>query len=391
MARDNLGPQIVKYEKSLEEDPRSKVFAPLAEAYRKVGLLDNAFKTLKVGLRYNPDYLFGYLTLAQCYLDKDEFNLCYTTLKPLVAHNRDNLKLQKIFAESAEATENLEEALDTYKYLLYLHPKDQLIIEKVKKLENLLNEDVINYSTKEVPKFDIDELKVTPGNDKVLDDWVQLDLSKEDDPEEDVDALQEIKEHNTFNSQRDSRESPQESSDSWSVGNPNAFEDEEGEDDEDKFEVAPPPEDITPTVTHTLVDLYLEQGYFDKAKELLVKILELQPNNEETIRRLNELNSVLEEPENYEASHLDQVNRDIEEEDEGHVMLSAALDKATQDENIQLNQDDIASVNEDKITENKLESEVTEKIREEKEFATEVLYDFLDAAKKKSSRLLKNT
>ena len=109
MSEGTVSPLIVKYEKSLADDPRSRSFAPLAEAYRKVGLIDKAFDVLKKGLRYNPDYLLGYLTLAQCYADKGEYNLAYSTLKPLIAPNRDNLKLQNLFAGCAEETNHLEE------------------------------------------------------------------------------------------------------------------------------------------------------------------------------------------------------------------------------------------------------------------------------------------
>ncbi|MCR9203698.1 MAG: tetratricopeptide repeat protein, partial [Halobacteriovoraceae bacterium] len=259
-----LSPLIIKYEKALEEDPRSRVFAPLAESYRKVGLLENAFQVLKKGLRYNPDYLLGYLCLAQCYMDKGESSLCYTTLRPLISQNRDNLKLQKLFAQSAYSTENFEEALDTYKYILYLQPKDSESIERVRELESRLSEDVFHTQPTEEVTFDVEDLKVTPESDKILDDWVQLDLSREE--ESDLEDVEE---------------------EEWLVGKP-----EEVEEFEEESFAPPEPENVTPVITHTLVDLYLKQGYMDKARELLEKILELQPNNQETLERLAELNGV---------------------------------------------------------------------------------------------------
>lgn len=297
MAEGNLSPLIIKYEKILEDDPRSRVFAPLAEAYRKVGLLENAFQVLKKGLRFNPDYLLGYLCLAQCYMDKGESGLCYTTLRPLIAQNRDNLKLQKLFGQSAYATENFEEALDTYKYLLYLQPKDEESIQRVKELESRLSEDVFYTTQPEEVTFDVDELKVTPESDKILDDWVQLDLSREEQEED-------------------------EEEEEWSVGKP-----EELEDEADESFSPVEPADVTPVITHTLVDLYLKQGYKDKARELLEKILDLQPDNLETLKRLQDLDE-----ESNSQMTVAQNPEDAEEsQDEGYNTLLAAIDKAKLD------------------------------------------------------------
>ncbi|CAM9941914.1 unnamed protein product, partial [Chrysoparadoxa australica] len=299
LAEGNLSPLIIKYEKLLEEDPRSRVFAPLAEAYRKVGLLENAFQVLKKGLRYNPDYLLGYLCLAQCYMDKGEMSLAYTTLRPLAAQHRDNIKLQKLFAESSYSTENFEEALDTYKYLLYIQPKDKEEIERVAELELRLSEDVIYTQHSEEITFDVDNLKATPESDKILDDWVQLDLSRE----------------------HEETEEEEEDEDEWSVGVP--------DEEEELIDLVPEKEekDITPVITHTLVDLYLNQGYTEKARELLEKILELQPNNEETLRRLNKLNESEDSPVALVEDNVPESQADGVASDEGYGNLLAAIDK----------------------------------------------------------------
>ena len=55
-----------KYLTALEKDPKSRVFAPLAEYYRKNGLLSQAIDTLNQGIKFNPDYVLGHLGLAFC-------------------------------------------------------------------------------------------------------------------------------------------------------------------------------------------------------------------------------------------------------------------------------------------------------------------------------------
>ena len=46
--------------------------------------------------------------------------------------------------------------------------------------------------------------------------------------------------------------------------------------------------DEDPIITHTLVDLYIRQGYPEKAVEILESILELHPNDKATLKKLVE-------------------------------------------------------------------------------------------------------
>ena len=51
--------------------------------------------------------------------------------------------------------------------------------------------------------------------------------------------------------------------------------------------------DTTPVVTHTLVDLYCGQGHLEKALEILEKILLLNPNDQRTIDKKNEIKNLM--------------------------------------------------------------------------------------------------
>ncbi len=347
MSEGSLSPIIVKYERLLEEDPRSRSFAPLAEAYRQVGLLEKAFDVLKKGLRYNPEYLLGYLTLALCYFDKKEYGLAYSTLKPLIAQNRDNLKLQKVFADCAKKTNNLEEALDSYKYLLFLNPRDKEIANQVSLLEEELHEEAV-YAREENPTFDVGQLHPNPEDDKEIDNWVQYDLSLSHGSNEEKEDIDE-----------------------WSVGKPNESDDNsevglvfdrEGDNDEDalfiydqeqalldqesenedenedeyeeKYDgdkeydsnvislerksIKEVEEDITPVITHTLVDIYIKQGHYLKAKDILEKIIEVGPITDAATKKLAELNEFI------GAERHDKEATD----NEGRENLMAAFDKS---------------------------------------------------------------
>jgi len=303
LIESNVTPLIAKYEDQLERDPRSRVFAPLAEAYRKVGLIENAFKVLQKGIRYNPDYLLGYLTLAQCYIDKGEYPLSYSTLRPLAPLHRDNIRLQNLFAVSAEKTGNKSEALDTFKYLLFLQPKDDKVAYHVQRLEKELGESALyEEKAEEEIQFDIDALKPSPELDRALDDWVQVDLNQEQ--EEDFEE--------------------------WST------EVKKIDEEPVKVEVVEKPLEVeeveaTPVITHTLVDLYLQQGHKEKALELLEKIAEIQPENKDTQKRLEELKKEVVSP----------------NEEEGRSILMAAIDlaqKTPREEEVSEPQDLVESI-----------------------------------------------
>ncbi len=262
-----------------KKNPRSKVFAPLAESFRKLGLLEDAFKILKDGIRYHPNYTLGYIVLAHCYFDQGKFDLTYNTLRPIISQNADNISLQKIFAEACMNLGYLDEALDIYKYLLFMNPRDKFFIEQVKKLEDDL---MVGHK-----KLSLDQLMKAPDLEKIPvsttidDDWVQVDFNRPSD--ENLGTIEE-KKSESFESD-------------WVVQKPglnlhpilkeNEIKKRDLEDDffADEFEELGSVEESetagltseVPFVSHTLIDLYIAQKYFDKALELVDKILELNP------------------------------------------------------------------------------------------------------------------
>ena len=71
---------LAKYLGIYEKNPRSKVFAPLAEAYRNLGMIDKAFEILKLGLKIHPSYIMAHLVLGKCYYDQNNFEKCYKAI-----------------------------------------------------------------------------------------------------------------------------------------------------------------------------------------------------------------------------------------------------------------------------------------------------------------------
>jgi tetratricopeptide (TPR) repeat protein len=176
LGKKNQSAVLAKYFSMYKKNPRSKVFAPLAESFRKLGLLDDAFKILKDGIRYHPNYTLGYIVLAHCYFDQGKFELTYNTLRPIISQNADNISLQKIFAQACMNLGYLDEALDIYKYLLFMNPRDKFFIDQVKKLEDDLQVGHKKLSLDQLMKAP--DLEKIPASTTMDDDWVQVDFNQ---------------------------------------------------------------------------------------------------------------------------------------------------------------------------------------------------------------------
>lgn len=282
-------PLLIKYKKQYDKNPRSTIFAPLAELYRKLGLLDQAFEILREGIRHNPSYLMGYLTLASCYFDQGQFPMAYATLRPLVDSNNDNLRLLKLFARVCFELGHNEESLTSYKYLLFLNPRDNEVALKVCELED--REQPIIQETVDSSYFNESNLNTSPFED--LEQWTQVDFGGRSPAvvgngweSQEIDQVE-------FDENREILELESSVNDAITLvpDEPAEISNEDDQVDDIKeieaLSITEP--NAQPIVTHTLVDLYCAQGYYSKAKEILAKILELNPEDQRSIDRMIEI------------------------------------------------------------------------------------------------------
>lgn len=292
--KKNRSALLAKYYGMYKKNPRSKVFAPLAESFRKLGMLDDAFKILKDGIRNHPNYTLGYIVLAHCYYDQQKYELTYNTLRPIISQNADNISLQKIFAQACIHLGHLEEALDTYKYLLFMNPKDKFFAEQVKKLEDDLMVGHKRLSLDQLVKApELPDSPAGPLTSASDDDWVQVDFNskqqnesppskKLDSPTEDEWVMKKpgLQEHPILKKEEIVERDLE---DEFYA---DEFEEEFGDAEEVNAQAV---DSDTPLVSHTLIDLYCAQEYYDKAIELLEKILELNPQDQASIEKLEKV------------------------------------------------------------------------------------------------------
>jgi tetratricopeptide (TPR) repeat protein len=143
MENKSFSPLIYDYLKKYQEDPTSRIFAPLAEAYRKAGLVDEAIEIAREGLRVHPNFVGGRVALARALFEKRLYEEVVEGLGVVVREVPDNLVAQRLVAESCLMLGRVSEALSAYKMLLYFNPTDVETARVVSELEAQAYEDGI--------------------------------------------------------------------------------------------------------------------------------------------------------------------------------------------------------------------------------------------------------
>jgi tetratricopeptide (TPR) repeat protein len=126
---------LYDYLRKYQEDPTSRVFAPLAEAYRKAGLTKEAVEIAREGLRVHPQFVGGRVALARALFDLKQYEDVLLELRQVCRDVPDNLVAQRLVAESALILGRAEESLEAYKMLLYFSPADADAARMVQELE----------------------------------------------------------------------------------------------------------------------------------------------------------------------------------------------------------------------------------------------------------------
>jgi len=158
MAKTHYHSLIYGYLKRFQDDPTSRVFAPLAEAYRKAGLVDEAIEVAREGLTIHPRFMGGRVALARALFDKQLFQEVVDELMPIVEDIPDNLVAQRLLAESCLILGRVAESLCAYKMLLYFSPLDTETARIVQELEAQAYEDgamVLRTDNAQLPEFDV--------------------------------------------------------------------------------------------------------------------------------------------------------------------------------------------------------------------------------------------
>jgi tetratricopeptide (TPR) repeat protein len=290
---------IQRYENMLAADPRSYCFAPLSELYRKLGLLDDAISVAEKGCKTHPDYAGGFIALGNALSDKGIKEQARQALERAVELKPDSPQALKPLGQLYVEGGVIDRARVVLKQLLRQTPEDT---------ESVLLLQSIGAGESASPKVEvIEELEI-------LDD---LELVEEVPP---AAAQPEQLEVAQAFAELDEAAAPApaaaevgwgfgpaaESEDFWAI---EATDENGGEAPSQAFEeieeleaippVAPqrsaalPKGGRDPLTTATLAELYVSQGFLDKALGIYQELLQADPGNPSYRFRCTELSDDL--------------------------------------------------------------------------------------------------
>ena len=128
--------QILKYQQLYMEGSQSRVFAPLAEAYRQRGRMKEALHICKNGIKRHPNFIGAHVILGRIYLDSQkEQEACQCFIKAIQLAP-ENLLAHSLLARCWLRLKQPQKALKSLKTILFLNPRNEQIQKAINQLES---------------------------------------------------------------------------------------------------------------------------------------------------------------------------------------------------------------------------------------------------------------
>lgn len=127
--------EIEKLREKVEKDPNSKLFVPLAEEYKKEGMLDEAIQVLLTGIERQPGYMSARVSLGKIYLEKGMRDEARAEFESVIESIPDNLYAHKKLAEIYRDAGETELAAKSYRTILRLNSMDEDALTSLHELE----------------------------------------------------------------------------------------------------------------------------------------------------------------------------------------------------------------------------------------------------------------
>lgn len=91
--------ELTRLKRIVDKDPNSTVFVPLAEEYRKQGLLEEATETLKKGLMIQPLYTTGRVALGKVLMEREMLQEAREEFERVLDSMPENIAARKKLSE----------------------------------------------------------------------------------------------------------------------------------------------------------------------------------------------------------------------------------------------------------------------------------------------------
>lgn len=297
--------EIEKLRIRVEKDPNSRLFLPLAEEYRKSGMLDEAVAVILRGLEHQPGYTSARVALGRIYLEKNMMDEAKSEFEAVVSAIPDNLfahrKLADIYRELGEA----EKAVAEYKTVIKLNPLDEDAMMCLSELEGrtLEEEPAVSAEAERpfTPETGMAEIFHSGEPDAVTDVTAEAEPEEafSSDFEKFSSSSQDLEEEETEKDE-EAVEIPEDQSfeipDELSFGDILTEAPETAEEVSGLSEAAVPREKAAApreTADVSTADAFIACGNFYKALETYRQILADDPENKQILQRVAELKSLM--------------------------------------------------------------------------------------------------
>ncbi len=114
--------ELERYLRIFQENPDSRVFAPLADLHRRLGRLKEAEDICREGIERHPYYAGGRVALAHILLDSARYDEALQEADAVVTYYPDNILARKILVRILCGLEEKDRAKREYEALKHLAP-----------------------------------------------------------------------------------------------------------------------------------------------------------------------------------------------------------------------------------------------------------------------------
>jgi tetratricopeptide (TPR) repeat protein len=127
--------EIAKLTDRISKDPKSKLFVPLAEEYKKAGDSEMAIHVLLEGLKNNPEYVTARSSLGKLLMAKGDLSGAQKEFEEVVKTIPDNLMARKKLGDLFILQDRPLDALSHYKIAQSLNPGDEELASLISDVE----------------------------------------------------------------------------------------------------------------------------------------------------------------------------------------------------------------------------------------------------------------
>lgn len=247
---DSFCNEVSVYEERLRNNPASYCFAALAELYLKAGQADDALSVARAGVARYPAFVAGQMALARVCQQQGLADEALQALVVVTTAVPESLEAQRMFAQSSLAAGRHAEAIQALRAVLEFHPDDQELQAELAALEQAVwdNAAVEDDDLELIELHEEDQIPDLP--EELLEDELVV-----------RNASPLVRKTNPW----DIAAVPVSASDA-DVGGAFAFDTEQQAADADD-----------PMITATVAELYLSQGFADKARDIYQVLLARDP------------------------------------------------------------------------------------------------------------------